>query len=212
MSALNIFDVLPKGYKRLEGQEDYDRAVNTVTRAFADVDYPIPSMRISHEGYMKLYSELAYYWLDHSLKYGDVIVNEDVSALLILSPMDKTCDLPVDELEEKIKGCMNQAALDNTLGIFKGACEDEKALEVDKNGIFIEIFAVHPDKHGTGLGGKIMKELFRECDRQGRDIALLTNYGKNVFLYEHLGFDILYRREAKELDTVYNYMIRHAAK
>lgn len=212
MGTLNIFDVLPEGYKRLEGPEDYELARNTVAKAFAGVCYPIPSMLISHEEYMKLYGELAYYWLDHSLENGDVIANEDISAVLILSPIDKTCDLPMDEVKKRIRGCVDQAAMDNALGILSGACEDEKALEVEKNGIFIEILAVLPDKHGTGLGGKIMNELFKECDKQGRDIALLTNSAKNVLLYQHLGFEYLYKRESKELDTVYNYMVRHAVK
>ena len=208
MSDLNIFEKLPEGYKRIMGQEDYERAWNTVTRAFADVFYPIPSMPMSHEEYIELYGELAHYWLKHSIEHGEVIANDDDTAVLIISPADNCCDLPFDEITPKLTGYESSKALQNAVAIMSGACEDEKHLDVSKDGIFLEIFAVHPDIQKQGHGSRIIRELFKECDRCHKELALLTNAPKNVPLYEHLGFKMLFKRENKELDTTYNYMIR----
>jgi len=212
MSKLNIFETLPEGYKRIEGQDDYDLVRDTVTRAFADACYPIPSMSMTHEEYMKLYGTLAQYWVEHSYKNGDIICNDDFSAVVLLSSMDHLCDLPFQEIRQKIGDGVNQAALDNALGILDGAGQDEKKLQVRENTIFVEIFAVRPEIRGKGDGAKIMRELFRECDALGRDLTLLTNAPKNVLLYEHLGFEELLRREDREFDTIYHYMIRRSGE
>jgi len=210
MSKLNIFEKLPVGYKRIEGQKDYEMVINTITRAFADASYPIPSMTMEHNEYMSFYGTLATYWVEHSCKNGDIICNDDFSAVVLLSPKDNTCDLPFDEIREKIGDSVNKKALDNGLGILYGACQDEKKLKVRENALFIEILAVLPEAFGKHIGAKLMRELFAECDKADIDLALLTNAAKNVLIYEHLGFEMLLKREDTELDTIYRYMVRKA--
>jgi len=212
MSKLSIFEKLPEDCKRIEGQDDYEKVWNTITRAFADACYPIPSMKMKHEEYMSLYGTLANYWIDHSYKNGDIICNEDFSAVILLSPMDNLCDLPFDEIRQKIGEGVNQEALDNALGILDGAGQDEKNLKVRENTLFVEIFAVYPDAWDKKYGSKLMRELFKECDVADRDVTLLTNSPRNVLIYEHLGFEVLMRRESKELNTTYSYMIRRSRK
>jgi len=212
MSKLNIFEKLPEGYKRIEGQADYDAVLDTVTKAFAYACYPIPSMTMEHEEYMKLYGTFAKYWVEHSYKNGDIICNDDFSAVVLLSSKGNLCGLPFQKIRQEIGDGVNKKALDNALGILEGAEQDEKNLKARENSIFVEIFAVQPDIRGKGYGAKLMRELFKECDVKDRDLTLLTNAPKNVLLYEHLGYEILMRRESKELNTTYSYMIRRACK
>jgi len=212
MSKLNIFEKLPEGYKRIENQDDYKQVCNTITRAFADACYPIPSMLMKHDEYMSLYGTFAPYWVEHSYRNGDIICSKDFSAVVLLSSMENLCDLPFEEIRQKIGDDVNPVALDNALAMLESAGHDEHNLQAKRSAIFVEIFAVHPDAWKKGNGSKIMRELFKECDKADRDLVLLTNSPRNSLIYKHLGYEILLQREAPELNATYFYMIRHSSK
>ena len=77
MNSLHIFETLPEGFRTVKTAEDREKLAGTISRAFGDCFYPIPTYPISHEEYLKLYYELGLKWIDNALEKGVVVANED---------------------------------------------------------------------------------------------------------------------------------------
>ncbi len=210
MNNLNMFAKLPDGFRILENQIDRKLTALTLTQAFADCKYPVPSLPMSHSSFMKFYYGISEKWIANAEKNGLVLTNEDYSAVMVLTPIDSTCQLNLDEFCQKLTELENKAVGDNLVGILNYIGKDEEDLKLRKNSVYIEAFAVQTPRQGQKLGSKLMRQLFVECDKQDRDIFLFTNTEKNVSIYSHFGFETLKEHSVEELNSKTWFMLRRA--
>jgi len=210
MKDTKMFNDLPEGFHLVENEVDYQLAALTITQAFADSKYPIPSIEMKHSSYMKYYNSLSKCWIDNALEHGFVLTNEDYSAVMILTPMKLTCNMNANDLSKVLMDNNELEAAENLKEILGYIHEDEKGITFDENTMYIEAFAVQTPRQGQKLGSKLMRKLFLECDKENRDVILFTNTDKNVSIYSHFGFTIMKERHEKELNSSTYFMIRKA--
>lgn len=55
---------------------------------------------------------------------------------------------------------------------------------------YLNIIGVAADKQGQGLGGKLLTELVKRCDKDKRQLYLETETKTNVKFYEKFGFQV----------------------
>ena len=67
----------------------------------------------------------------------------------------------------------------------------KKEIEIDKNTVFVDMFAVQTPKQGQKLGSKLMRELFRQCEENDMNVFLYTNTENNKDIYNHFGFETI---------------------
>ncbi len=204
----SVFTSLPEGFRTVEDQLDHKLASLTVTQAFADYGYPIPSAHASHSCYMRAYYELSEEWLSNAEQHGTVLTNDDYSAVMVLVPMEKCCLCDIDAVSRIVaeNSCEETAA--NMRDIVSYIAADEEKLTLREGTAYIEAFAVQTPKQGQKLGSKLMRQLIRECNEQDRDIFLFTNTEKNAAIYTHFGFETLLRHEEKELNSTTWFMLK----
>lgn len=212
MNNLNLFETLPEGFRLVENEIDHKLASLTVTQAFADYQYPIPSISASHSSYMKLYYELSEVWLSHAEKKGLVLTNDDYSAVMILSSVDCMAELDTVGIGNHLAALETRETGDNFTGIFDYIEEDEKELKFKKGTIYIEVFAVQTPRQGQKLGSKLMRQLFAELDKQDRDVFLITHTERNVSIYTHFGFETVKKHTVEGLGSTTWYMLRRSEK
>ena len=208
MNNLHIFESLPKGFRYVESAEDRERLARSISRAFGDCYYPIPTYPISHEDYLKLYYELGLQWIDNAQKYGVVVANEDFSGTLILTKMKDCLDSGKLIKEDKTYDFLSPQAKENVSYIFAYTYDDEKYLEYNEDDIYIEIFAVDTERQGEKIGSHLMKGLFDECDKAKKDILLLTSIATNVEMYKHFGFEVMREHHVEEINSDAYYLKR----
>lgn len=209
MNNLNIFNTLPKGYKLLESK-DREKLADIIGRAFGDIYYPIPTLKIPNGNHVKLYKELGYRWIDNAVEKGLVLVDEECNGCLILTKMHDALDTAYVMNSDPVYNFLTKEEKDNTMFIFQYTYDDEKYLEFDpENDVYIEIFAVDPSKQGNKVGSNLMRTLFEECDKAKKDILLLTSIETNKRMYEHLGFKLIHENYKKEIDSHAYYLKRY---
>ena len=205
---LGIFENPPAGFRFIQTDEDRKLLALTISQAFGDCFYPIPTYPITHKEYLKLYYELGLRWIDNALEKGVVLCNDDFSGCLILTRMKDCLDTNTIMKKDKTFNFLSPEAKENVQFIFGYTYEDEKYLEYNEDDIYIEIFAVQTPRQGQKLGSQLMKSLFKECDRVKRDILLLTSIETNVSMYKHFGYEILHENHIKEINSDAWYMKR----
>lgn len=208
MKDSTFFENLPEGFRLVEDEIDYKLVALTLTQAFADYAYPVPSCPTSHSSFMKIYYEFSKGWIDNALKYGHVLTNDDYSAVMVLVPMDKTCPLPRQETLDMIEESVGKEVMGNLLDILDYIGKEEETMEFSQGTMYIEALAVQTPRQGQKLASKLMRKLFEECDRENREVILFTNTERNVSIYEHLGFDTYHFAEEKELNSSTFFMKR----
>lgn len=205
---MDLFQNLPEGFRLVEDEIDHKLASLTVTQAFADYAYPIPTTEISHSAYMKFYYHMAELWISNAEKVGTVLTNDDYSAVMILTPVNKSAAIGEELVRDKLGSCAGPEAVENMLQILKYIFLAEEDLPLRENTVYIEAFAVQTAKQGQKLGSKLMRKLFEVCDAQGRDLLLFTNTERNVSIYKHFGFDVLKHVAEEELNSFTDFMLR----
>ena len=208
MNDLHIFEAMPEGFRTVETAEDREKLARTISRAFGDCFYPIPTYPISHEEYLKLYYELGLQWIDNALKKGVVVANDDFSGTLILTKMKDCLDSGKLIREDKTYDFLSPEAKANVSYIFAYTYDDEKYLEYNEDDVYIEIFAVDTERHGEKIGSRLMRGLFDECDKAKKDILLLTSIAKNVEMYGHFGFEVMREHHVEEIGSDAYYLKR----
>ncbi len=208
MDHLNLFESLPEGFRFPENEIDFKLTSLTLTQAFVDYEYPIPSLPVSYVANMRVYHQLSDMWLHHAMHNGVVLTNEDYSAVMVLSPIENTCQIDASLLGSIYaqNGC--EAADKNYVEILDFIGAEEKDLRFRENAVYIEAFAVQPLKQGQKLGSKLMRKLFEVCEQQKRDVVLFTNTEKNAAIYTHFGFETVKKSESKELNSATWFMVK----
>ena len=211
MENSNLFKTLPEGF-RLGTEEDVPLVTLTVAQAFADYGYPIPSIEISHSALLKFFYSLTENIVRNTLVHGTVLTNEDFSAIMLVTPVTKMADYGVEGLYRNLEKNAGKEAADNMRKIFNYVEEAEKTLTIDDRAIYVEEFAVQTPRQGQKLGSKLMRELFRQCEEEDRDVFLYTNTEKNQAIYNHFGFETIRAVHEEELNSDTYFLLRRAPK
>jgi len=212
MNNLHLFETLPEGFRLVENEIDHKLASLTVTQAFADYEYPVPAVPASHSSFMKVYHVFSEAWIDNAEEVGLVLTNEDYSAVMVLTPVDKSAEVDVVELGNELAAMETRAVGDNLTRIMQYIGEDEKDLEFREGTVYIEALAVQTPRQGQKLGSMLVRQLFKELDEQDRDVFLFTNTERNAAIYTHFGFETIKKHEVKELNSTTWFMLRKAHK
>lgn len=56
---------------------------------------------------------------------------------------------------------------------------------------YLSALGVDPARQGTGIGTALLRPVLDRCDRDGTPAYLETAVGRNVLLYERLGFEVI---------------------
>ena len=88
--------------------------------------------------------------------------------------------------------------------IFTYIFKMEDDLNIDDYDLYIEMFAVQTPKQGNKLGSRLMRELFRNCDIEKKNLLLYTNTDRNVSIYKHFGFEVVLEKHVKECSRIIN--------
>jgi len=212
MNNLNLFENLPDGFRLVENEIDHKLASLTVTQAFADYEYPVPAVPASHSSFMKIYYDFSEAWIYNAEKVGLVLTNDDYSAVMVLTPYDKSAEVDVVALGDKLAGLETREVGDNLTHIMQYIGKDEEDLKFREGTVYIEALAVQTPRQGQKLGSKLMRQLFSECDKQDRDIFLFTNTEKNASIYTHFGFETIKKHTVEELNSTTWFMLRRSEK
>lgn len=207
---MKLFEKLPEGFSFIHNDESYQLTLLTLSLAFGDNHYPVPSIPINHEASIKYQHHVCKLFLDHCLKEGLVLTNDDYTACIAISPMEKRAELDIDEIASKCKEYLDEDICENQRQVLLRMGEVESVLDdiYKPNDIFIEMFAVVTQMQRRKLGSKLMKALFEECDKQKRDIYLATSTELNYDIYKHFGFEIVKRDYSRELNAVTYILVR----
>ncbi|GEM_PF-2247301 len=212
MNNLNLFENLPEGFRLVENEIDHKLASLTVTQAFADYKYPVPAVPASHSSFMKIFHDFSEAWIDNAEKVGLVLTNEDYSAVMVLTPVDRSAEVDVVALGDKLAALETRAVGDNLTQIMQYIGKDEEELKFREGTVYIEALAVQTPRQGQKLGSKLMRQLFKEMDEQDRDVFLFTNTERNAAIYTHFGFETIKKHTVEELHSTTWFMLRKAEK
>jgi GNAT superfamily N-acetyltransferase len=72
-----------------------------------------------------------------------------------------------------------------------GALEDRRHRHVPQPHLYLAALGVEPSRQGEGLGTALMQPVLDRCDRERIPAYLETATGRNVLLYERVGFDVV---------------------
>lgn len=200
MNDFTLFDKLPDGF-RLATEEDLPLVNLTLAQAFADYQYPIPSVNVPYSALLKFYYGLGEACARNSLEHGAVLTNDDFSAVMLIAPWDQRADYGIEKLYEDLKESGGKEAADNLLKIMEYIADGEGNVPVEENTVFVDMFAVQTPKQGQKLGSKLMRELFEQCEKKGRDVLLYTNTERNKSIYNHFGFETVVTLHKDDLNS-----------
>ena len=96
--------------------------------------------------------------------------------------------------------------------LFKVIDEDRKENMKDRPYLYLQIIGVLPEFQGQGLGGKLLKPMFAEADREGIPIYLETETEKNMNMYSKYGFQTLKEGRAPGAEFPFWEMVREPQK
>ena len=209
MENSDLFKVLPEGF-RLGDEDDVPLVTLTVAQAFADYNYPIPSIETSHSALLKFYYQLTENVVKNTLKYGVVLTNEDFSAIMLVTPVTHMADYGVERLYRDLEKNAGVEAAENMRKIVEYIEEEEKKLTLSDRAIYVEEFAVQTPRQGQKLGSKLMRELFRQCEQENRDVFLFTNTPRNEAIYNHFGFETIRAIHKEDLNSDTFFLLRRA--
>lgn len=205
---MKLFEKIPEGFSKVTDNESYQLTLLTLALAFGDNHYPVPSIPTDHQTSIKTWHDFCKPVFDHSIKNGIVFTNEDYSACMCLTEMGNTAEINIDELYNKSKVYMGEEIAQNQKDILLRMVELESEMKYKPGDVFIELFAVVTQCQRKKLGSKLMRALFEECDKQGRDIFLVTQTERNYDMYKHFGFEAIKRDYVKDLHALTYILVR----
>lgn len=177
---------------------------------FADAKYPIPVLETDHDTLLKLKFETFKVMSENAIKKGFILFEDNFIANILVVPYVDSCHTPYKDLAEIIRKAGYNDAADNYIKTIEHIVELEKKIELKKDTMYIEIFAVQTAIQGKGYGSRLMREVIRLCDENKKDLFLYTNNKKNEAIYNHFGFETVLEDDSKE--TGYTVFMLHKAK
>lgn len=205
---MKLFEKIPEGFNLVNNEESYQLTLLTLALAFGDNHYPIPSIPTEHNVSVKTWHNFCKPVFDYSLKNGIVITNEDYTACMCLTEMGHTAEIDTNALYEQSKKFMSDECAQNQKAILDRMAEIEAEFKYKPGDVFVELFAVVTQMQRKKLGSKLMRTLFEECDKQGKDIFLVTSTERNYDMYKHFGFEAIKRDYVKNLHALTYLLVR----
>lgn len=199
MNFKDIFDELPEGF-RIATEEDKPLVCLTLSQAFTDYCYPMPSVEIPYNARLRMFYDVFTNMVSNGLKEGVVFTNDDFTAVMVTVPFNKSCVVPIEEISKSLEKNSSKEAGDNLRGEFNLVDELEKDLPIEKDIVYIECFAVQTPRQGQKLGSKLMRQLFKQCAKHNKNILLYTNTDRNRSIYEHFGYKCIKEDHSKDLN------------
>lgn len=86
--------------------------------------------------------------------------------------------------------------------------KDRKKHMAGRDFIYVMIVGISPENQGRGFGGRLIRHVLDEADRDGLPVYLETSTEKNVAMYEHLGFKVLDKIKIPKMNLPQWEMIR----
>jgi ribosomal protein S18 acetylase RimI-like enzyme len=93
-----------------------------------------------------------------------------------------------------------------------GALEERHAHHAPTPHFYLSALGVEPDQQGEGIGTALMRPVLDRCDRDRIPAYLETATGRNVLLYERLGFDVVEELTLPSTDVHGWLMMRPATR
>jgi ribosomal protein S18 acetylase RimI-like enzyme len=72
-----------------------------------------------------------------------------------------------------------------------GALEERRHRHAPEPHLYLAALGVEPARQGEGIGTALMQPVLERCDRERLPAYLETATGRNVLLYERVGFDVV---------------------
>lgn len=158
-------------------QSDLDPAASVLAKAFAD--YAWTRWALPGDGYEERLEEVQHLYLGHALEHGMVLVDEQVRAVAAFLAPDAPA--PSEQVQRRVIE-LHGSRLDALTQV---------ALPHPPAGAWtLETVGVDPAHQGAGLGTAVTSEGLALIDARGAAVALETSDGRNVRLYERLGFAV----------------------
>lgn len=90
------------------------------------------------------------------------------------------------------------------------ALEERHRHHVSEPHFYLSALGVAPERQGEGIGTSLMQPVLDRCDRDGIPAYLETATGRNVLLYERVGFDVVEELTLPNTD-VHGWLMLRAA-
>lgn len=157
--------------------DDIPIAARTLAAAFND--YPWTRWSIPAVNYAERLEELQGIYLNHALKYGLVLVDDEKSGVAALLPPD------APEPSEADQKRIAQLLEDRLDVLLTAELPQRPAGSWD-----LATIGVHPESWGRGIASAILTEGLRRLDSARAATSLETSDARNVALYARHGFNV----------------------
>ncbi|MFC5677717.1 GNAT family N-acetyltransferase [Aeromicrobium endophyticum] len=179
-------------------ESDLEPAARVLAGAFDS--YAWTRWALPDEDYRGRLHQVQRLYLGHALEHGIVVVDEHVRAVAAFLPPDASA--PGEQVRRQVAE-LHGSRLEALMQV---------ALPQPPAGSWtLETVGVDPAHQGAGLGTAVTSEGLATIDAGGVPVALETSDGRNVRLYERLGFAVDATTTIPDGPVVYS-MSRRATK
>ena len=176
---------------RAAKREDLDKILDMTSRSFTDAHYYFPSIDIDDEARCKFFHDWSSCIAESCLEHGTIFVNDDMTAMMMVAPIEHMCHLPVEKLVENMRGYAGDAAAEMLRDNLNVTTAVENSVLPTENALWIELLAVDPAVQGQGVARSMMEEIRRQCVIHNLDMVQSTRMARNAAIYTHVGCDTL---------------------
>lgn len=160
---------------RLANHTDLEAATKVLASAFAD--YAWTRWVLPTDRYQERLEEIQGLYLTYAFENGIVVVDDQVRAVAAFLPPNAPA--PSDALQQRIAE-LHGSRLEALISL--------DLPQTPEKSWTLETVGVGPAFQGLGLGTAVLSHALAHIDAQDAGVALETSDGRNVRLYERLGF------------------------
>lgn len=190
MAEKPFLDNFTPGFRAAQ-REDLNKILDMTSRSFAEAHYYFPSIDMDDEARRKFFYAWSQGIAENCLEYGTIFVNDDMTAMMMVVPIEHMCHLPVEKLAEDMRGYAGDAAADMLIDNLAVTAAIENSVLPTENALWIELLAVDPAVQGQGVARSMMEEIRRHCLIHNLDMVQSTRMPRNAAIYTHVGCDTL---------------------
>lgn len=192
------------------GPESADRAVRTLAASFLED----PAARWAFgttDGLDRRLRHLFRFLVAYGLRHGEIhCAGSPDEAVSIWLPSDRA-----GMTARRALGCgvfTLPTRLDpftlHRLGRLRRFMTEHRLRHADFPHHYLSLVGVRPDQRYRGLAGRLLRGVLVRLEREGLPAYMETGVEKNVWLYEHFGFQVCGRAVLAEADLPFWFMLR----